>query len=132
MADNPDAKTPSDEPGTKPAEPAREQRQQVELDESKMSKSYANFCRVTPGFEELIIDFGLSQQPIGAPMPQGSISIDQRVIVNYFMAKRLLSALAGSVQRYEQIFGVLETDVQKRVRQQPQAGGGTPPPPPAS
>ncbi len=87
----------------------------VQIDESKMSKSYANFCRVTPGFEELIIDFGLSPQPIGAPQPS-SVSIDQRVIVNYYMAKRLLAALAGSVQRYEQIFGVMEVDVQKRVQ----------------
>ncbi len=103
------------------------QQQTIRLDESKLVKAYANFCRVSPGFEELIIDFGLSSQPIGAPAPQ-SISIDQRIIVNYFMAKRLLSALAGSVQRYEQIFGPLEIDINKRVQQQgaAQAGGGAP------
>ena len=95
---------------------AQRQPRQIQVDESKMVKSYANFCRVTPGFEELIIDFGLSPQPIGAPEPIQPVVIDQRLIVNYFMAKRLLSALAGSIQRYEQIFGVLETDVQKRVQ----------------
>ncbi len=95
---------------------ARAQPRQIQVDESKMVKSYANFCRVTPGFEELVIDFGLSPQPIGAPEPSQPVVIDQRLIVNYYMAKRLLSALAGSIQRYEQIFGVLETDVQKRVQ----------------
>jgi len=101
-------------------QPAAQQQQQVTIDESKMVKAYANFCRVTPGYEELIIDFGLSPQPIGAPQPS-QIGIDQRIIVNYYMAKRLLHALAGSVQRYEQIFGVMEIDVQKRVQQPPQA-----------
>ena len=103
----------------KPAEgdqPKAQQPRQLQVDDSKMVKSYANFCRVTPGFEELIIDFGLSPQPIGAPEPTQPIVVDQRLIVNYFMAKRLLQALAGSIQRYEQIFGVLETDIQKRVQ----------------
>lgn len=95
---------------------AQQQPRQLQVDDSKMVKSYANFCRVTPGFEELIIDFGLSPQPIGAPEPTQPIVVDQRLIVNYFMAKRLLNALAGSIQRYEQIFGVLETDIQKRVQ----------------
>ncbi len=104
-----------DKPDDKPAAAAQQQ-PTMQVDESKMVKAYANFCRVTPGFEELIIDFGLSPQPIGAPQP-ASISIDQRIIVNYYMAKRLLAALAGSVQRYEQIFGVMETDIQKRVKQ---------------
>jgi len=102
--------------GQAPSGAAQQQVRQIQVDESKMIKAYANFCRVTPGFEELIIDFGLSPQPIGAPEPQQPIIIDQRLIVNYFMAKRLLAALAGSIQRFEQIFGVLETDVQKRVQ----------------
>lgn len=114
-----------DEPqGTKkPEEAAKEvaqqperQTRQIDIDDSHMSKSYANFCRVTPGYEELLIDFGLSPQPIGAQQPQTKVQLDQRVIVNYFMAKRLLHLLNGAVQRYEQIFGVLETDVQKRVQ----------------
>lgn len=109
---------PEDEAKTEGQQPERQTRQ-LEIDDSHMSKSYANFCRVTPGYEELLIDFGLSPQPIGAQQPQTKVNLDQRVIVNYFMAKRLLHLLNGAVQRYEQIFGVLETDVQKRV--QPQA-----------
>ena len=75
--------------------------------------AYANFCRVTSTPEELIVDFGLNSQPAG--IPAEPIEITQRVIVNYYTAKRLLAALNMSVQRHESAFGVLETDIQKRV-----------------
>jgi len=109
------AKNPEEAAKEVAQQPERQTRQ-IDIDDSHMSKSYANFCRVTPGYEELLIDFGLSPQPIGAQQPQTKVQLDQRVIVNYFMAKRLLHLLNGAVQRYEQIFGVLETDVQKRVQ----------------
>jgi hypothetical protein len=40
------------------------------------------------------------------------------VIINYYTAKRLLHALSLSVQRHEAVFGVLETDIQKRLKPQ--------------
>lgn len=89
-------------------------RQEVRFDDSKTIACYANFCRVTGTPEELIIDFGLNNQPIGTPVEP--IPISQRIIVNFFTAKRLLGALSMSVQRHEAAFGVLETDVQKRVQ----------------
>lgn len=114
-----DAENTTDGNGSKPeaaAQKPQQETRQLTVDESKLIKSYANFCRVTPGFEELIIDFGLSPQPIGAQQPQQNVVLDQRIIVNYFMGKRLLGLLQGAVQRYESIFGVLETDIQKRVQ----------------
>ena len=98
-----------------PAAPAQaQQMMQVEVDDSHVVASYANFCRVTGSPEELIIDFGLNPQPVG--MPKNPISVSQRCIVNYYTAKRLLHALSLSVQRHEAVFGVLETDIQKRVK----------------
>ena len=82
---------------------------------------YANFCRVTGSPEELIIDFGLNPQPVG--IPKEPIEVKQRVILNFYTAKRLLAALQMSVQRHEAVFGVLETDVQKRLRPQLQNQG---------
>jgi hypothetical protein len=76
--------------------------------------AYTNFCRVTGTPEELIIDFGLNAQP--QPMPIEPIEISERIILNYYTAKRLLAALHMSVQRHEAAFGVLEVDIQKRVR----------------
>ena len=92
----------------------QQQMVQVEVDDSHVTASYANFCRVTGSPEELIIDFGLNPQPVG--MPKNPIQVSQRVIVNYYTAKRLLHALSLSVQRHEAVFGVLETDIQKRVK----------------
>ncbi len=91
----------------------------VKVDDSGASCSYANFCRVTGTPEELIVDFGLNAQPFGVPTEP--VRITQRIVTNYYTAKRMLHALHLSVQRHEQAFGVLETDVQKRVVAKPQA-----------
>jgi hypothetical protein len=87
--------------------------QRVEVSDKNAVCLYANFCRVTGTPEELILDFGLNAQPFG--MPTEPVEVKQRIVVNYFTAKRMLQALHMSVQRHEQAFGVLETDVQKRV-----------------
>lgn len=93
------------------AEAARPQ--QVKVDDSKLIAMYANFCRVTGTPEELIIDFGLNPQPFGVPTEP--VVVNQRIVTNFFTAKRMLHALQLTLQRHEQAFGVLETDVQKRV-----------------
>ena len=113
--------TSPDNPGSEstPAEAAAEaqpavQRPQVQVDDTAAVTCYSNFCRVTGTPEELIIDFGLNTQPVGVPSEK--IKIAERIVVNYFTAKRLLAALQMSVQRHEAAFGVLETDIQKRVQ----------------
>lgn len=112
-----------EEAAATPEAPAGEQQQgqRVQVDESNASCSYANFCRVTGTPEELIVDFGLNSQPFGVPTEP--VQITQRIVTNYFTAKRMLHALHLSVQRHEQAFGVLETDVQKRVVPQPKQQG---------
>lgn len=86
----------------------------VTIDESNASSNYANFCRVTGSPEELIIDFGLNAQPMG--ISDKPVEINQRIVLNFYTAKRLLHALHISVQRHEEIFGQIETDIQKRVK----------------
>jgi len=39
--------------------------------------------------------------------------------MNYYTAKRLLGALTMAVQRHEHAFGILETNIQKRVTPNP-------------
>ena len=46
----------------------------------------------------------------------GRAKVCERVISSPRHTKRLLNALAVAVQRYESAFGVLETDVRKRVK----------------
>ncbi len=116
---DPEVPTPAAESGA-PAAPEQQQQQQqprqrvqIQIDDSKVVASYANFCRVTGTPEELIIDFGLNPQPFGVPTEP--IPVSQRIITNFYTAKRMLHALTLTVQRHEATFGVLETDVQKRV-----------------
>jgi len=89
------------------------QQAQIQVDESKAVPMYTNFCRVTGTPEELIIDFGLNPQPFGVPTVP--IAITQRIVTNFFTAKRMLQALMMTIQRHEATFGVIETDVQRRV-----------------
>lgn len=120
MADDQEKKQPTEKPEATAAPAGQEQQaQRVQVDDSNASCSYANFCRVTGTPEELIIDFGLNSQPFGVPTEP--VHVTQRVVTNYYTAKRMLHALHLSVQRHEQAFGVLETDVQKRVVAQPAA-----------
>jgi hypothetical protein len=90
------------------------QPQAMQLDETKTITAYANFARVTGTPEEVIFDFGLNPDPYAtAGKP---VEISQRIIVNFYTAKRLLSALQVTLERHEGAFGVLETDVQRRVQ----------------
>jgi hypothetical protein len=90
------------------------QQQTLSVDDSHASAGYANFCRVSSTPEELILDLGLNPNPYA----QGNVTVHvgQRIIMNHFTAKRLLSALGMALQRHEQAFGVLETDVRRRVK----------------
>lgn len=98
----------------KPTEPA--QQRQIKIEEENAVCSYANFCRVTGSPEELIVDFGLNSQ--GMNVTDKPIEIKQRIVLNFFTAKRLLHALHLSIQNHEKVFGNLEIDVQKRVQPQ--------------
>ena len=98
----------ADSSAARPTDPGH-----VPVDESHIVATYANFCRVTGTPEELIVDFGLNKQVAGTSLD--TIQLTQRIIVNFFTAKRLAAALVMAVQRHEQAFGTLETDVQKRV-----------------
>jgi hypothetical protein len=109
---------PTADPAAQAAPAAQQRGQQVEIDDTKVPPMYANFCRVTGTPEELIIDFGLNPQPTMG-MPAHPITVTQRMVTNYYTAKRLLHALGLTIQRHEGMFGVLETDVQKRLRMPP-------------
>jgi hypothetical protein len=105
----------TDGPGRPPSGPP------FQVDDAKATTSYANFCRITGTPEEVFIDFGINPQPFGPP--SGPIVITQRIVMNYYTAKRLLQVLHLTIQRHEATFGVLETDVQKRIRGGPTGSG---------
>lgn len=122
-----EAETPEEAKGAEPAagkpieEQAREQagRQEIQLriDERNMQSTYANAFRTNATPEEVIVDFGLNLfAPVARPQerPQIVFQVNQRVILNYYSAKRLAITLGQLIRRHEQQFGELEMDVAKR------------------
>ncbi len=106
---------PNDEAAPESAEVApQQQSQEIVVDESHVNAGYANFCRVSSTPEELILDLGLNPTPYATG--KINVSVTQRIILNHYTAKRLWNSLSMALQRHEQAFGVLETDVRKRVR----------------
>lgn len=93
---------------------------QPTIEPASLEPIYTNFARVTGSPEELILDFGLNTDPTGNP--NTPVRVSQRLVMNYFTAKRLWMALAVSLKRQESVFGLLETDISKRIVPQPQPG----------
>ena len=120
MPKQPDS-SPSDRREDKPIEEqAREQtgQQQVRLrvDERDMHTSYANAFRTNGTAEEVILDFGLNLMNPAAQQNQPEIifKVNDRIIMNYYSAKRLAITLSQIIRRHEEQFGQLELDVAKR------------------
>jgi hypothetical protein len=86
----------------------------VEIDDSRTLADYANFCRLTATPEELLIDCGLNLQPTATSTQPAMVT--QRIVTGWYTAKRLIQVLQLALDRHEAAFGVLETDVRKRVR----------------
>lgn len=113
---------PEGQPATEPRQQPGPQASPYTVDTSNLSTVYTNFCHVTVTPEELILDFGLNTQM--GPAPSEPIKLSHRVVMNYFTAKRLLTALNQTVGMHERAFGVLELDPQKRTRNPPRPGSG--------
>lgn len=100
---------------TKPSQqnPPAPQAAEVVVDDSGTQPLYSNFCRITATPEEVIFDFGLNSQPFATG--RQDVRASERIVMNMYTAKRLLSALGMTIQRHEQTFGPVELDVRRRV-----------------
>jgi hypothetical protein len=121
-----DEKTPDQDQPVE--EQARQQtgQQQVRLriDEREMKTSYSNAFRTNGTAEEVMLDFGIN---LASParqegeQPEIVFRVNDRVIMNYYSAKRLAITLSQLIRRHEQQFGELELDVAKRQTGQPKS-----------
>jgi Protein of unknown function (DUF3467) len=101
---------------------AQQQQTEVVVDDSATLPSYSNFCRVTATPEEVILDFGLNPQPFATG--RQDVKANQRLVMNFYTAKRLLTALGMTIQRHEGTFGAIELDVRRRAAGAPQTYTG--------
>jgi Protein of unknown function (DUF3467) len=86
---------------------------EVVVDDAGTLPTYSNFCRVTATPEEIILDFGLNTQPFATG--RQDVKASQRIVMNAYTTKRLLTAISMTIQRHEQTFGSIELDVRRRV-----------------
>ena len=98
---------------TNPNSQAQQVQAEVVVDDTSTVPSYSNFCRVTATPEEVILDFGLNPQPFATGRQE--VKAHNRIIMNFYTAKRLLSALGMTLQRHEGTFGSVELDVRRRA-----------------
>jgi hypothetical protein len=87
---------------------------EIILNDSDAHSAYSNFARVTATPEEVIVDFALNPNPF--VQGKHEVKITNRLIMNFFTAKRLCRALVATLQRIEASFGPIELDVQRRVQ----------------
>ena len=96
-----------------------QQQVRLRVDEREMTSSYANAFRTNGMAEEVMLDFGVNMvipSPQQQNQPEILFKVSNRVVLNYYSAKRLAIALSQLIRRHEQQFGELELDVNKRRR----------------
>jgi len=89
----------------------------IRMDQRDIKTSYANGFFTNGLTNEVILDFGLNMPvPAQADGQQEIVfQITDRIILNYYSAKRLTLTLGQLVRRHEERFGELELDESKRV-----------------
>jgi hypothetical protein len=94
----------------------------LRVDQSDMGTTYANAFKTNATSEEVIVDLGLNTV---VPSPQGKdadvageilFQINNRLILNYYTAKRLALSLGQLVRGYEEKFGELKLNVADRAK----------------
>ena len=97
----------------KPAE--QFQQAQIPVDASNLKTTYANVVGIAANINEVYLSFGVNTDPYN-PAPAEPVKLDTRVIMTPDAAKRLCLNLNATLAAFEQRFGVIELDLQKRVR----------------
>ncbi|MFW6155069.1 MAG: DUF3467 domain-containing protein [Planctomycetota bacterium] len=104
-----------------------QQQVRLRVDERNMQSTYSNAFRTNGTAEEVMLDFGLNMVGPGAAGTQGQqgqpeilFHINQRIIMNYYSAKRLAITLSQLIRRHEDQFGELEMNVANRRKDQQQ------------
>jgi hypothetical protein len=113
--------------GEDPAPGVTQGQSEIILNDKEAFSAYSNFARVTATPEEVIVDFALNPNPF--VQGRHEVKISQRLIMNFYTAKRLCRALVATLQRIEASFGPIELDVQRRVQASPVQSGAIQRPP---
>ena len=105
--------------GATPAQPGQQQ-VQIQVDISNRETVYLNFFQAHMNSDEVYLDLGQFSQVV-TPAGAEPIVVSHRLVMNFVTAKRLAEVLRAAVARHEQMFGVVELDPNRRLRNPPAA-----------
>ncbi len=94
--------------------PAQNQQVQLQFQDDDATLVYANLSRVGGTPDEAIVEFALHLPTAQPTAPVADVHT--RVVMNYNAAKILALNLSQVIQKYEQVYGVLELDPRRRMR----------------
>ena len=80
---------------------------QIAWDDSKMATSYANVCNVLGTREEIMLLFG-ANQAWQSEQKQVKVVLSNRIVLNPYAAKRLMTMLEMGLKEYESRYGELK------------------------
>jgi hypothetical protein len=95
--------------GSEPANPAAGQPSaaNVRWNTQGLKSSYANFCNATSTREEVVLNFGVSNNWDRSPSNM-EIELAHRIVLSPFAAKRLAGILNKLIGEYESRYGELK------------------------
>lgn len=89
------------------ADTAKNTGTQVVWDDSHMATSYANVCNVLGTREEIMLLFG-ANQAWQSDQKEVKVVLSNRIVLNPYAAKRLMTMLEMGLKEYETRYGELK------------------------
>lgn len=80
---------------------------QILWDDSKMQTTYANVCNVLGTREEIMLLFG-ANQAWQSDQKEVKVMLSNRIVLNPYAAKRLMTMLEMGLREYETRYGELK------------------------
>ncbi|MBY0233691.1 MAG: DUF3467 domain-containing protein [Burkholderiaceae bacterium] len=80
---------------------------QITWDDSKMETTYANVCNVLGTREEIMLLFG-ANQAWQTQQSEVKVALSNRIVLNPYAAKRLMTLLELGLREYETRYGELK------------------------
>jgi hypothetical protein len=81
------------------AQPPQAQQQMARVNTTNLKTSYCNMCSTNTTREEVVLNFGVNQNWDRPESPE--VSLEHRIILSPFLAKRLSQLLNKVVEDYE-------------------------------
>ena len=99
--------------GNAPAVATQNRQVRIAIDDRGVTTESCDYWLMNSTPEEIILRLGSTKAN-----PQGPVKITHRIALNYYSAKRLLTALYQTVQNYEKALGTLDVEPAAEVKGQ--------------